>query len=92
MAIHEVVNMVSVRYCLVAAARTVDMTRIVSFAGVARGTGGRIGLADLHCVLFDLAVGTYVMQVAVMQIVNMITVLNSGVLAVWAVIVVVIAV
>ena len=56
----------------------------MSFAGVTRRTVRRVGLVDLEAVLVDVvAVG--MMQVAVVQVVDVVAVLDSDVTAVGAV-------
>jgi hypothetical protein len=92
MSVYEVVNVVAMRHRFVSASRAVNMIRIVSLASVCGCAASRIGVADLQRVLFDLAVRADVMQVTVVQVVHVVAVLNSGVLAVRAVFVVVIGV
>ena len=92
MPIDEIVDVISVRYRFVSTARTVYVIGIVSPADVIGCAVGRIGVADFQRVLFDLAVRADVMHVTVVQIVNVVAVLDTGVFTVRAVLVIVIGV
>ena len=90
MPVYEIVNVVAVRHRFVSASRTVYMIGIVSPASVPRRAAVRVAVADLHRMFFDLAVLADVMQVTVVQVVDVVAVLDAGVLAVRAVLVVVV--
>lgn len=92
MSVNEIVDVVAMRHRLVSAAWTVNVLGIVSPASMSGRAPGRIGVADFQRVLFDLAIRPHVMQVAVVQVVHMVAVLNAGVLAVGAMLMVVIGV
>jgi hypothetical protein len=88
-AVDEVVDVIAVRHRGMPATRAVYVTGFVARAGVSRRAGGRILGVDRQYVLFDLAAGDRVMQVAVVQVVDVIAVLDRGVSAVLAVLVIV---
>ena len=92
MPIHQIVNVVAVRHRFVPATRAMYVIGIVSPARVSRRAAGRIGVADLQRVLFDLAVRADMMHVTIVQVVDVVAVLNPGVFAVRAVLMVVIGV
>ncbi|MCH2097921.1 MAG: hypothetical protein MK142_05990, partial [Pseudomonadales bacterium] len=86
-AVDEVVDVIAVRYCLVAATRTVHVICLVT-AAVVGPTTLRIRFADRDSMLVVvILVGA--MQVAVVQVADVITVLNGGVAATGSVLVVV---
>lgn len=89
--VDKVVDVVAVRYRFVPASGTVNVVRIVPLTGVSGRAAARIGVGDFQGVFFDLAVGSDVMQVTVVEVVDVVAVLNSGVFAVRTVLVVVIA-
>ena len=92
MSVHEIVDVVAMRHRFVSTSTAVNMIGIVSAATMCRGAASRIGVADLQRVFLDLPVRTDVMQVTVVQVVHVVAVLNSGVLAARAMLVVVIGV
>ena len=89
-AIHDVVNVVTMGHRFVSAARTVDMARLVAVRGI--GASFRIRIAHFDHVLFHHTILTLVVQVAVVDVVDMIAVLDGSVPAVGAVLVVVVLV
>ena len=89
-AIDDVVDVVAMGDCFVAAAGSVDVAGLVSVGGV-RATVG-IGLSDGDGVLFHDTVFALVMEVSVMDIVNVVAVADGSVAAARAVLVVVILV
>ena len=82
----EIVDMVSVRHGLVAAARPVPVALVVSRAGVVGGTGAGVAVVHLEHMLLDV-VAVRVMEMTVVQVVDVIPVLNRGMAAGWAVMV-----
>ena len=89
-AIDEVVDVIAVRYCLVAATRAVHVIRLVT-AAVVRPTTLRIRIAYRDSMLVVvILVGA--MQVAVVQVADVIAVLNGGVTAIGSVLMVVVSV
>jgi len=86
---HQIVHMVAVGNRLMATTRPVTMALVMPLARVAGGAGVGIGGAHLDRVLFHATLGL-VVQVAVMQVVDMIAVLHRGVPAACAVLVVVV--
>ena len=89
-AIDEVVDVIAVRYCLVAATRAVHVIRLVT-AAVVRPTPLRIRIAYRDSMLVVvILVGA--MQVAVVQVADVIAVLNGGVTAIGSVLMVVVSV
>lgn len=81
--INEVVHMVAVRNGFVAAARTMDVTRCVSCAGVLGRAGVRIRWSHGDDVLVNVLIVRMV-QVAVMQVVDVALVNHGGVAASWS--------
>lgn len=79
-AIDQIVDMITMRNRLVAAARTVHMVRVVAGAFVSAGTIFGIGRRDLHRVLIAV-IAMRMMQVAVNQIIHMIAVLHRNMTA-----------
>jgi hypothetical protein len=90
-AVDQVVGVVAVRHRFVAAAGTVAVALVVTAAGVLRGAIGRVGRADLDRMALDAAFA-HVVQVAVVQVIDVVAVLDGGVAAGWAMLVVVILV
>lgn len=88
--VHEIVDVISVRNRFVAAARPMDVVRIVSAAGMARRANVRVRFRDLDLVLLHLTVCASVMQVSVVEIVHMVAMLDSRVSATGAVLVIVV--
>lgn len=89
-AIDEVVDVIAVRYCLVAATRAVHVIWLVT-AAVVRPTTLRIRIAYRDSMLVVvILVGA--MQVAVVQVADVIAVLNGGVTAIGSVLMVVVSV
>jgi hypothetical protein len=85
----EVIGVVAVGHGLVAAAGAVLVGLVVAVAGVGRRAGGRVGGADRQAVLLDAA-AVGVVQVAVVQVIDVVFVLDGGVAAAGAVLVVVV--
>ena len=90
MPIDEVVDVVPVRNSFVSAARPVNVSGIVTAAGMPRSTGFGIGITDRQRVLFNVSTFGLVMKVAIVQIIDMIVVLDRLVATVFAMFVVVI--
>lgn len=90
-AIDQIADVVTMRHGLMAATRTVDMTRLVTTATVlGRATGG-VGLRDGNHVFVDV-VAVRMVQVTIMQIVDMAFVADGGVAAARTMLVVVVVV
>ena len=84
--VHEVVDVVSVRYRLVPTARTVHVGRVVAPARVIGGAGRGMGFVHLDPMLVEVAVVRMV-EVPVVQIVHVVLVLDRRVPAALAVLV-----
>lgn len=80
MAVHQVAGVVAVGNRLVTAFLAVPVRRIVPATGVRGSTAGWIGLADLQTVLIHM-IAVLGMQVAVVQIINMVLMLDREVAA-----------
>lgn len=90
-AVDQIVDVVAVGHGLVSAAGAVDMAVLVTGAPVFRGASGRVRLADLdHVLVHVVSVG--VMEVAVVEVVHVVPVLDGDVAALGAVDVVVVLV
>ena len=90
-AIDQVVDVVAVRNGWVATAGSMHMVFLVPSAVMGRGAAIRVGGINLENVLIDVA-GMWVMQVAVMQVVNMTLVLNGQVTTARSVLMIVVCV
>jgi hypothetical protein len=84
MAVDQVVDVVAMRYGLVAAARAVHVAGFVPGAAVGRGADRGVAGADLDHVLIDM-VAMGVVQVAVVQVVHVVAVAHGGMAAAGAV-------
>ena len=82
--IDQVIDVVAVRYSIMAAVRAVGMGVVVAFTFMAVSAAGRVGLAHFKSVLVDVPV-MLVVHMAVVQIIHVIVVLDRGVAAVGAV-------
>jgi hypothetical protein len=91
-AVNKVVNMVAVRDGFVTAAWSVNVACLVSGAMMIRSTDVRILLCDFQDMLFDLTICLNVVQMSIMQVVHMIAVLDTRVLAIWTMLMVVMSV
>lgn len=85
-AVDKEVDMVAVRHGLVAAARPVPVALIVTGADVIGRAGAGIAGAHLEDMLVDMA-AVRVMEMAVVQIVDVITMLDRSMAAGWAMLV-----
>jgi hypothetical protein len=90
MSVNKIVDMVAMRNRLVAASRTVNVIGIMAATGVTRSAGSGVCLSDLQCMFLDRPVRVHVVQVAVVQVIDMATMLDRGVTTVGAVLVVVV--
>ena len=81
MPIDEVVDVIPVRNGFVSAARSVNVSGIVTTAGMPRSTGFGIGITDRQRVLFNVSTFGLVMKVAIVQIIDVPVVLDCGVTA-----------
>lgn len=91
MAADQVIDVIAVRNRFVPAPGAVHMARVMTAAGVVLGATFGIGGADLDAVLIDVA-GVRMMQVAVVQVVDVIAMTDGGVATAGAMLVVVVAV
>jgi hypothetical protein len=83
-AIDEIVNMVAMRYSLVAAARAMHVGYLVALASMVWRTAIGIGSGNLDSVLVDMVV-VDMMQVPVVQVVDVTVMMNCRVAAAGAV-------
>ncbi len=81
---HKIVDVVSMWNSLVAAARTVAMSRLVSLAGMPRGAGGGIFFGDSKDMFIDVVLMDMV-EMAIVQVVGMTVMRNRLVAAAWSV-------
>ena len=77
--VHQVVNVIAVRYRLMAAAGTVLMTIATHF----RGAADRVAFADLDNVLFN-AIAFWMVQMSVLKIIYMVSVSDGDMPAMGA--------
>lgn len=75
--IHQVVDVVAMRHRLVSAAWTMRVVFGVATAAVVRSASGRVVRADLERTLSDVSGLAHPVQVAVVQIVDVVAVANS---------------
>ncbi|MDM4015511.1 hypothetical protein [Roseiconus lacunae] len=87
--VDKIVNVVAVRDGFMPTAGTVNVTGIMTAALMCRGATVGVGVTNFDAMLYNGAVVIDVMQVTIVQIVNMITMLDAGVFAIGAVLVVV---
>jgi hypothetical protein len=85
MAIDEIIDMVTVGNRRMSAARTMNMVLVMPLADMAPRASRRIGVGDVQCMLLDDAASGLMVQVAVVQIIDMVTMLNRGVPAIGSV-------
>jgi hypothetical protein len=90
-AIDEVIDVVAMRHRLVTAAGAVDMASLMPGALVVGGAGVGIRRADLDHMFIDM-VPMRVMQMAVMQVIDVIAMANGGMAAARAMLVIVVLV
>lgn len=84
MSVDEIVDVISVRNRFMAATGTMLMPGLVTGAEVIRRTSRRIGVTHLDHVLIDV-IAVRLMQVAVVQVVDVIAVLDGDMAAAGAV-------
>lgn len=89
-AVDQIIDVIAVRHRLMAAAGAMHMVGRMGPARVGGGTSSRIDLADFHHVLLHRAVSANVMQVIIVQIVDVVTMLDPGVLTIGTVLVIVV--
>jgi hypothetical protein len=85
----EVIDMVAMGNGLVAATGAVAVAGIMAAAGVRRRAGGGVVGVNRQGMLLD-AVGAHMMQVAVVEVIDMVAMLDGGVAATGAMLVVVV--
>lgn len=88
-AVDQIVDVVAMGHSLVAASRTVNMFWLVPHAGLTRRADIRVRGRDFNHMLIDVA-SMHVMEVAIMQIVDMVPMFHSRVAASWPVLMAVI--
>jgi hypothetical protein len=86
-AVDEIIDMVAVRNGGMSAVRSVNVAGWVAAATVRGGAGSRMGAIHRQFVLFDRSVGTGVVQVPCVQVVEMAIVLDGSVSAIGTVLV-----
>ncbi len=91
MPVHQIVDVIPVRHGLVTAIRAVDVRGVMPLARVIRGAFRGVRPADLEPVLIHV-IPVGMVQVAVVQVVHVVVVLDGHVAAVRAVLVIVVAV
>lgn len=89
MTIYQIAGMVAMRNSFMSAARTVDVILVVTAAIVASRALVGILSRDLNGVMLDMTALFLMMEVPVVQIVDVIPMLNGGVTAALAVIMIV---
>ena len=87
-AIHQVIDVIPVGYCLMAAVRAVNVRLIMPGTVVARCAFLRIHRAHLNAMVVHL-IAVWIVQVAIVKIVRMAVVLHSRMATVRAMLVVV---
>src|SRR5690554_4944424 len=92
MTIDKIIDMIAVRNRLVAAAGAVNVICVMTAAAMLRRAGRRVGLRNRQLMLLHAAVGVDVVQVPVVQVVDVTVMLQTGVFAVRAVLVVMVGV
>ena len=85
--VDKIIDVVTMRYGLVTATGTMDMIRIVTTTLVRWRAAIRIGLAHFDLVFDNGSVLGHVMQMSVVQVVDVVTVLDASVLAIWSMLV-----
>ncbi|GMG87320.1 hypothetical protein MNKW57_16410 [Biformimicrobium ophioploci] len=83
--VDDIVNMVTMRHCLMSAARPMHMAA----TGMYRRTPVRVGVAHLNNVVV-VVVLVRAVQVAVVNIVYVVTMTDGGMATAWAVVVIVV--
>jgi hypothetical protein len=89
-AINEVIDVIAMRHRLVSATRSVVVPVLVGAGVVRRGAAAGIVCGHFEGVFLDRAIRILVMEVAVVQVIEVIAVTNRGVSASVAVLVVVV--
>jgi hypothetical protein len=87
--IHEVVDVISVGYRLMAAAWTVDVIFVVAFAVMVWSAFGGVCCVHVEAVLINM-IAVWVVKVTVVQVIDVIVVPDRGVSAVWAMLMIVV--
>jgi len=91
MPIDQIIDVVAVRNRWVSASRPMHMVGAVARAGMPPGATGRIFAGNLDDMLFHLAVGSGVVQVSIVEVIDMAVVLDSSMATAFAMNVVVVA-
>lgn len=90
--INQVIDVITVRNRFVTATGTVNVTGIVAGTLVGGSASVRIRVGHFQHVLFDLSVFADMVQMTIVQIVDVVAVLDAGVFAIGAVLVIVMSV
>ena len=90
MTVDKIVDMVAVRNGLVSATWPMNVPALVAAASMAGGAGIRVGRRDCQRMLFNRTISIHVVQVAIVQVIDMVFVLYCGVPAIGAVLMVVV--
>ncbi len=92
MTIDKIIDVIAVRNRLVAAAGAVDVLCVMTAAAMLRRAGRWVGRRNRQLMLLHTAIGIDVVQVPVVQVVDVTIMLQTGVFAIRAVLVIVIGV
>lgn len=84
MAVHQIVDVVAMRYWFMSTSGSVNMPRFVTAANMTCGTTVRVGGRNFNDVLLNLCRSSLMVQMAVVQIVHMIAMQNAGVPTIYA--------
>jgi hypothetical protein len=88
MTVDEVIHMITVRHRLVPAIGAVNVARLVTGTLVRRRAGVWVGVRHFQNMLFDFTVFANVMQMTVVNIVDMVAMLDTGVFAIGTMLVI----
>ena len=92
MPVNKVVDVITMRDWFVAASGAMDMVRIVAAARVVRSAALGIGVIHFQSVFFNLSIRADVMHVAIVEVIDVISVLDACVFTIGAVLVIVVGV
>lgn len=82
--VDQIIDVIAMGNGWVPATWAMDMLRTVAHAVVAAGASSRICIGYLECMLLDLAVGTLVVQVSIVKVIDMSIVLDGRVATILA--------
>jgi len=90
MTVDKIIDMVAMRNWLVTATGAVNVPAVVPRADVARSAPVWIDCRNVQRMLFDSAVGIHVVQMAIVQVIDVVFMLDGRVSAIGAVLVIVV--